>query len=120
MPGSTTGTSTRKSKYQASLAEMERGIISERTAAAHAHKRSKGEATGHAPFGFKLGSDGSTLEPDAEEQQTLALIDSLLVQGKSQRAIVAELNHQQRPSKQGGNWQRSNLRSVLGTRVRRG
>lgn len=104
----------------ASLAEMERGIIAERTAAALAHKRSKGEATGHAPFGYRVGSDGCTLEPEGGEQQTLALIDSLLAQGKSQRAIVDELNRLQRPSKQGGKWQRSNLRSVLATRMRRG
>jgi DNA invertase Pin-like site-specific DNA recombinase len=103
----------------ASLAEMERGIISERTAAAHAHKRSRGEATGHAPFGYKLAGDGTTLVPDTDEQQTLALIDALLAQGRSQRAIVGELNRLQRPSKQGGKWQRSSLRSVLATRDRR-
>lgn len=103
----------------ASLAEMERGIISERTAAAHAHKRSKGEATGHAPFGFKVAEDGSTLEPDPDEQQTLAMIDALAAQGRSQQAIVDELNRHQRPTKQGGKWQRSNLRSVLATREKR-
>jgi DNA invertase Pin-like site-specific DNA recombinase len=103
----------------ASLAEMERGIISERTAAAHAHKRTKGEATGHAPFGFKLAGDGCTLEPDADEQATLGMIDGMLAQGRSQQAIVDELNRQQRPTKQGGKWQRSNLRSVLSTREKR-
>lgn len=100
----------------ASLAEMERGIIAERTSAAHAHKRSKGEATGHAPFGFNLASNGVSLEPDADEQATLTLIDSLLAEGKSQRAIVDELNRLQRPTKQGGKWHRSSLRSVLATR----
>jgi DNA invertase Pin-like site-specific DNA recombinase len=94
---------------------MERGIIAERTLAAHAHKRSKGEATGHAPFGFKLASDGSTLEPDPTELETLAVIDTMLAQGKSNRAIADELNRQQRPAKRGGKWQRSNLRSVLAT-----
>lgn len=100
----------------ASLAEMERGIIAERTSAAHAHKRSKGEATGHAPFGFKLATNGVSLEPDADEQATLTLIDGLLAEGKSQRAIVDELNRLQRPTKQGGKWHRSSLRSVLATR----
>ncbi|MBK8205171.1 MAG: recombinase family protein [Planctomycetes bacterium] len=103
----------------ASLAQMERGIISERTAAAHAHKRTKGEATGHCPFGFKLAGDGMTLEADAGEQATLSLIDNLMAKGKSQQAIVDELNRQQRPTKQGGKWQRSNLRSVLATREKR-
>ena len=100
----------------ASLAEMERGIISERTAAAHAHKRTKGEATGHAPFGFKLAGNGVSLEPDAGEQATLELIDRLMAEGQSQRAIVTELNRLQRPTKQGGKWHRSSLRSVLATR----
>lgn len=103
----------------ASLAQMERGIISERTAAAHAHKRTKNEATGHAPFGFRLAGDGMTLEPDTEEQVTLTLIDGLAAEGKSQQAIVDELNRQQRPTKQGAKWQRSNLRSVLATRKKR-
>lgn len=103
----------------ASLAEMERGIIAERTAAAHAHKRSKGEATGHAPFGWKLAADGSTLEADENEQETLAIIERLQAQGESQQAIVDELNKLQRPTKQGSKWQRSNLRSVLLTSTRR-
>lgn len=103
----------------ASLAEMERGIISERTTAAHAHKRSKGEATGHAPFGYRLAGDGTTLEPDPDEQATLTVIETLAAEGQSQQAIVDELNRQQRPAKQGGKWQRSNLRSVLATRQRR-
>jgi hypothetical protein len=103
----------------ASLAEMERGIIAERPLAVHVHKRGKNEACGHAPFGFRLASDGMTLEPDAVEQDTLAVIDSLAAQGKSQQAIVDELNRQQRPTKQGGKWQRSNLRSVLETQAKR-
>jgi site-specific DNA recombinase len=103
----------------ASLAEMERGIIAERTLAALAHKRSKGEVTGHAPFGFKLANDGSTLENDADEQATLLVIDAMLSEGSSLRAIADELNRQQRPTKYGGKWQRSNLRSVLATKIKR-
>ena len=100
----------------ASLAEMERGIIAERTQAAHAHKRTKHEACGHAPFGFQVADDGTTLVKHSEEQKTLALIDELQLAGASQRAIVEELNHRGRPTKLGGVWQRSNLRSVLKTR----
>ena len=103
----------------ASLAEMERGIIAERTSAALAHKRSKGEVTGHAPFGYRLASDGVMLRPHAEELETLSLIDGLLADGMTQRAIVEELNRLQRPTKLGGKWHRSSLRSVLATRDRR-
>lgn len=103
----------------ASLAEMERGIIAERTAAAHAHKRAKGEATGHAPFGWKLAADGISLEADENEQETLSIIEAKLALGESQQAIVDVLNALQRPTKHGGKWQRSNLRSVLASNERR-
>ncbi len=103
----------------ASLAEMERGIIAERTLAAHNHKRSRNEACGHAPFGWKASEGGKGLEPHPEEQQTLALIDRLLAEGWTQQAIVDELNRLERPAKRGGTWKRSNLRSVLRTREKR-
>ncbi|MCC7508384.1 MAG: recombinase family protein [Planctomycetes bacterium] len=103
----------------ASLAEMERGIIAERTAAAHAHKRTKGEATGHAPFGWQLCADGVRLKRDGDEQETLRLIADLQRNGLSQRKIVDELNRQGRKTKQGKKWQRSNLVSVLTTLERR-
>lgn len=103
----------------ASLAEMERGIIAERTAAAHAHKRTKGEATGHAPFGWKLCADGITLKRDGAEQETLRIIADLQSKGLSQRKIVDELNRLGRKTKQGKKWQRSNLVSVLTTLERR-
>jgi site-specific DNA recombinase len=103
----------------ASLAEMERGIIAERTAAAHAHKRSKGQATGHAPFGWQLAKDGSTLEPVPTEQETLGLIQAMKAEGKSLRIIAETLNNQGRKTKQGQPWKRSNLRSVLATHQRR-
>jgi hypothetical protein len=43
------------------LAEMERELISERTAAALAHKKASGQRLGAAPLGFRLrnGSGGS-------------------------------------------------------------
>ena len=103
----------------ASLAEMERAVIAERTSAAHAHKRSKGEATGHAPFGWQLCADGSRLKRDGVEQETLRIIADLQGQGLSQRDIVDELNKQGRKTKQGRPWQRSNLVSVLTTQKRR-
>ena len=103
----------------ASLAEMERGIIAERTAAAHAFKRSKGEVTGHAPFGWSLCADGKRLKRHGPEQETLRVIAELQSAGLSQDKIVAELNKQGRKTKQGKQWQRTNLRSVLATAGRR-
>lgn len=103
----------------ASLAEMERGIIAERTSAAHAFKRSRGEATGHAPFGYALASDGRSLTPVAREQAALNEIRRLLAAGKSQRGIVFKLNAKGIPAKCGGPWTRASLRSVLTTQAKR-
>lgn len=103
----------------ASLAEMERGIIAERTAAAHAFKRSRGEATGHAPFGYALASDGRSLTPVAREQAALNVIRRLVAAGESQRAIVVKLNAKGIPAKCGGSWTRASLRSVLSTQAKR-
>ena len=103
----------------ASLAEMERGIISERTAAAHAYKRAKGEATGHAPFGFRLAGDSASLVEDEVEQGALATIRELAECGYTQRGLVAELNRRGIRAKKGGTWNRSSLRSVLTTMGKR-
>lgn len=100
----------------ASLAEMERGIISERTAAAHAHKRSKGEPCGHPPFGYDV-RDG-LLVPNQAEQATMARINALLARGTSQRKLVVILNREGLPAKRGGTWTRASLRSVIASQER--
>lgn len=49
----------------AALAQLERDQISERTKAALAHKRAKGErVSGRIPYGYKLAEDQVTLVPD--------------------------------------------------------
>ncbi|MEE9311484.1 MAG: recombinase family protein [Planctomycetota bacterium] len=103
----------------ASLAEMERGIIAERTTAAHNYKRSQGQACGHVPFGYDLANDGKTLVENPAEQAVLSLIESLQIEGKSQREIILVLNSRGLPTKRGGTWKRSNLRSVLDTQKKR-
>jgi len=102
------------------LSEFERDQISERTRAALAHKRTKGEATGHAPFGFfEVGPDGRTLIPNDEEQRVLGVIERLERKGLSQRKIVSSLNSRGLPTKTGGRWTRGSLRSILRTQQRR-
>lgn len=95
------------------LSEFERDQISERTKAALAHKRAKGEATGHAAFGFDIGPDGKALVPNAQEQRVLRVISYLDRKGLSQRRIVAALNSRGLRTKSGGTWTRGSLRSVL-------
>jgi site-specific DNA recombinase len=74
----------------ASLAEMERGIISERTKAALGQKRSKGEKTGgDCPYGYR--SIDGVLVPDINEQQLITHIKALRGKGFSYKKIADAL-----------------------------
>jgi len=75
----------------ASLAQMERELIGERTKDTLAHKREKGEHCGRIPFGFRMGEDGR-LEKDPEQQKAIARIKRLRRNGRSERDIARRLN----------------------------
>jgi site-specific DNA recombinase len=102
----------------AGFAEMERNLTAERTAAALARKREKGEKTGGSvPFGYTVqaGADGTRrLVPEPQEQAALTLMQSLHSQGYSLRAIVAELDHRGMPAKDGGRWHPKSVARILG------
>ncbi len=84
----------------AAIAEMERGIVSERTKAALQHKRSLGEKTGgDVPFGYQ--ADNGMLTPDRREQHVIRLINQLKADGHSLRAIASELRKRGYKSKTG-------------------
>ncbi|MBM3299979.1 MAG: recombinase family protein, partial [Deltaproteobacteria bacterium] len=87
----------------ASLAEMERNIISERTSAALAHKRARGEKTGgFVPFGFE--SNEGRLIPCPTEQRIINRIRDLNRNGFSTREIAATLNSEQTYTRRGTPW----------------
>lgn len=73
------------------FAEYEREVIRERTTAALAVKKAKGERVGTIPFGFQLAVDEKSLEPHAVEQEIIALARELRTNGTSLRGIVADL-----------------------------
>jgi hypothetical protein len=52
-------------------------------------KRERGEATSHAPYGFR--AEGGRLVADEGEQAVVARVRALRDAGLSQRGIVAEL-----------------------------
>ena len=76
----------------ASLAQMERKLIGERTKAALQSKKARGERVGQVPFGFHLAADGIHLEKDAREQEIIVLIQRLQTKGHSLRGVARELN----------------------------
>lgn len=74
-------------------AQYERALISARTRAALAVKRSRGEKTGGSvPFGYRLAEDGVHLVEDDGEQTVIALVRKLRAEGLSIRGIVERLN----------------------------
>lgn len=88
----------------ASVGQWEREAIGERTSAAMQHLRACGETTGTAPYGFRVGADGSKLEEDAAEQRALALVRELRAEGLSLRAIGDRLTAAGLTPRTGAKW----------------
>ncbi|MCP3905746.1 MAG: recombinase family protein [Planctomycetes bacterium] len=66
----------------AALAQLERDLISERTTAALAHKRSHGQrVSGRIPLGYDLAEDGVQLIENEHEQRVVQRIHDLRHQG---------------------------------------
>jgi DNA invertase Pin-like site-specific DNA recombinase len=78
----------------ASLAQMERDLISERTKDALRHKISRNERAGQIPYGWVLAKDGKTLVMNVEEQKTILFIKELHAKGYNYSAICRELTRQ--------------------------
>lgn len=90
-----------------SFAEYERLIIGSRTRAALAAKRRRRErVSGIIPFGYQLASDGRSLEPLVNEQQTLRTARELRDGGHSFQAIADTLNERGLRTRTGTIWRR--------------
>lgn len=72
------------------FAEYERAVIASRTRAALGVKRARGEATSHAPYGYRTAEDGR-LVPSATEQAVIALVRKARGEGFTVREITAQL-----------------------------
>ena len=89
----------------AALAQLERDLISERTAAAMAHKRSRRErVSGKIPLGYDLADDGVQLVMNRAEQRILRRIRKLHRDGLSSRQIIERLERAGLEPKNGGRW----------------
>jgi len=96
------------------LAEFERDLVSERTAAALAHKAHRGERIGEVPYGWRLADDGTALVPVDWEQATIREIKAMREQARSYRAIAEELTRRHVPTKKGNaRWTHQAVASIL-------
>jgi site-specific DNA recombinase len=93
------------------FSEYERLVIGARTSSAMQAKKRRGERVGSVPFGKRLGPDGR-LEDDPAEQEVIGLGGELKTEGLSVRAIAAELNRRQIPSR-GNRWHATTIQRLL-------
>jgi DNA invertase Pin-like site-specific DNA recombinase len=82
-------------------AQYEHGLIRDRTRAALAAKRARGELVGAIPFGFALDTNGVRLVRAEQEQATIARARAMYARHLSLRAIAARLAAEGRVSRTG-------------------
>ena len=98
----------------AALAEMERGIVSERTKAALGHKRNQGRVFGKTPYGYKR--EGDCLLPDEAEEAVISLILDLRAKGWNYSRIARELNRLGYRTKCEGQYFPQTVKNIIITR----
>jgi DNA invertase Pin-like site-specific DNA recombinase len=95
------------------FAELERAMIRERTRSAMDVKRSRGQRiSGHAPFGWDFGPDGS-LVANAREQTVIVRMRRLRSVGLSYRGIAARLNGEGIQPKRARRWIHTTVKGIL-------
>lgn len=98
----------------AGFAELERNLVAERTQAALAHKKRKGErVSGKAPFGFQFSADGSHLVEVPAEQEVISIVKGLREEGLSLRRIAEELNSRGIANRAGGRFLKTQVSRIL-------
>ena len=96
----------------ASLAQMERDLISERTKDALQMKIANGERAGQVPFGYRLANDGNTLIKHEKEQEAISLTKRLKGQGYSYRSICKGLEDKGYKAN-GKGWHPQTIKNIL-------
>jgi DNA invertase Pin-like site-specific DNA recombinase len=95
----------------AAFAELERNLISERTGAALAHKKTKKVVYARVPFGYDR--QGDTLIPNTQEQRVVEKIKTWRAAGWTLGKIAAELTRRHVPTKRGGAWYPGTVKYLL-------
>jgi DNA invertase Pin-like site-specific DNA recombinase len=104
----------------AAAAELERGLVSERTAAVMNHLREKRRAYGPVPLGYRR--DGDNLVGDQAELEIVRRILKERARGLTFAEIAATLNRERVPTKKGNGacWHPSSVRKVARNPLHRG
>jgi DNA invertase Pin-like site-specific DNA recombinase len=97
-------------KILAVLAELERDLVAERTTAALAHKKVRGERIGEVPFGYA--SNDGKLEPITEELRLRKEMREMRIDGLSWSEIAENLNLLGILTKKGRDWSAQNARKI--------
>lgn len=97
------------------FSQLEREQTAERTVAALAAKKARGERLGTTPLGWITTAEG-TLAVDPAEQATLSRARELRAAGHTFRAIGDALTAEGHRSKRGGSWGPSTIRGMLAPR----
>jgi len=91
----------------------ERETGAERTRAALAHKKARGERIGSVRFGYRLASDGVHLEVEPSEQRIIDVIRDLRNSGLSLQAIADRLNADGVRTRRGTEWRNQYVHNAL-------
>jgi DNA invertase Pin-like site-specific DNA recombinase len=106
----------------AGIAEMERDLASERTLAAHAVRRERGDHIGPVPYGTQL-ADRDTLAHGqarplvANPEEPFEAVVAAYRETRSLHGTARKLNADGVPTKHGGPWRESSLRKMLRARA---
>lgn len=96
----------------AGIAEMERGIIAERTSDALKRKIEQGEHVGHVPFGYQI--QNSELVPYLPEQEVIKMAKELRRRGYTLQAIAEEFKRCGIKTKRGKSaWYPTSIKNIL-------
>jgi len=99
--------------FMGAIAQWEREIIGERTAAALSVKRSRGEKTGGSvPYGYTADKK-KMLHPEPKEQAAITFMKECRKAGLSLRAIANALTENGHPAKNGGLWHPQSVNEIL-------
>jgi site-specific DNA recombinase len=96
------------------LSEFERNQLRQRTTSAMSHLRQHNKRISYKiPLGYDLAKDGSTLEPNQQEQNVISRIVEQRQTGMTLSAIAHSLADDKVATKQGGQWAPNTVLAIL-------